>query len=102
VNSRFFDGFMISDMEFSAGSGPLWYRPSVLNPPANITQVAGHTPPEMLGDWDGYITVDPYARNGFGKDRYRYATIAGGKVGVHDSMDFILEEWRECKLVASR
>ena len=102
VNARFFDRFMTDDREFSGDSGPLWYRPSVFNPPAEITQIVGHTPPELLGKWPGYITVDPYARNGFGKDRYRYATIVDGDVAVYDSIDSSCEEWGESGLVAYR
>jgi predicted phosphodiesterase len=77
--------------ELWQGDSPLWYRPVTSNKPEAMPQVAGHTPPgwiERSGfKLNDFYTVDPYCRENFGPDRYRYAIIQDNKVQVIDSND---------------
>jgi serine/threonine protein phosphatase 1 len=80
-------------------SGPLWWRPGFDDPPlAGIVQVAGHTPPEIIGeggsaeDWAarGVHLIDPYVRGwrlrGFRPPApIRYAVIEDGVVRTADA-----------------
>lgn len=77
-------------------SGPLWWRPGFDGDPVpGVTQVAGHTPPEILSGTDaaaywaekGIHLVDPYVRGwrmrGFlPPTPVRYAVIEDGVVRV--------------------
>jgi len=77
-------------------SGPLWWRPGDYGDPIRgITQVAGHTPPEIIPETDvvahwaarGVYLVDPYVRGwrmrGFlPPTPVRYAVIEDGAVRV--------------------
>lgn len=79
--------------------GPLWYRPSErLHPLSTVTQVAGHTPAEILPGGDaaavwaerGFHLIDPFVR-GWAQGRafsppvpLRYAVIENGEVSVVD------------------
>ncbi len=77
--------------------GPLWWRPGIDGPPLpGVTQVIGHTPPEILTRPDdparywaerGIHLVDPCVRRwrarGYGDPApVRYAVIEGGGVRV--------------------
>lgn len=72
-------------------NGPLWYRPSQLNPPAPFWQISGHTPPGYMKyikdrrPFKKFIMIDPYINKGFKKKgRFRYAEITDG-IKVFDS-----------------
>lgn len=82
-------------------NGPLWYRPSEsLLPVAGVTQVAGHTPPEILdgddvaGTWAsrGLYLIDPFVRAWTRRGGYRlpaplrYAVIESGEVSLVEDM----------------
>jgi hypothetical protein len=60
---------------YNERSGPLWYRPSQLNPPAPFWQISGHTPPgytKYIKDrkpFEKFIMADPYINKGFKKER---------------------------------
>jgi Calcineurin-like phosphoesterase len=77
-------------------SGPLWWRPGYYGDPVpGVTQVAGHTPPEIMAETDaaarwaerGVHLIDPYVRGwrmrGFlPPTPIRYAVIEDGGVRV--------------------
>jgi hypothetical protein len=79
-------------------SGPLWWRPGYDGEPlAGVTQVAGHTPPETIGEigsaehWaeNGLYLIDPFVRGwrlrGFEPPApIRYAVVEDGAVRVVD------------------
>ena len=73
------------ELDFWASDSPLWFRPGLMQPLPGIAQVAGHTPAEMLPKDENYYSVDPYTKDKFDGDRFRYAIIQDGEVQVHDS-----------------
>ena len=76
---------------YNERNGPLWYRPSQLNPPAPFWQISGHTPPGYMKyikdrkPFKKFIMIDPYINEGFEKKgRFRYVEIADG-IKIFDS-----------------
>ncbi len=69
---------------------PLWYRPSrYYEPKIGLRQIVGHTPPGWLQynniRLDNFISVDPYCKERFGPDRYRYVKIENNNIKLFDS-----------------
>jgi hypothetical protein len=73
-------------------NSPLWYRPKPDDLPyKSIVQVVGHTPPawieKSVGKLENFYVIDPYSKEGFGGDRFRYVIIEDGKIKLVDSND---------------
>lgn len=70
--------------------GPLWFRPADPNLlPAGLRQIAGHTPPELLGapelaaiEAAGWLLIEPGGHDGDPLSGGRYALVEGGDARV--------------------
>jgi hypothetical protein len=74
-------------LAFWNDASPVWFRPGSLYwPYPGVVQICGHTPPGYLErQIPDFNIVDPYNKEHFGPDRYRYATIQDDIVQVFDS-----------------
>jgi hypothetical protein len=78
------DPVMLAQME----DGPFWYRPRAsCVPMPYVRQVVGHTPPEWIKVGRGsLVSVDPYLREGFDKNRHRYILVDEKTTKLRDSV----------------